>query len=65
MLEIKYLRQNLSTVRKALQDRGHRVDLADFEKWDDERSAVLQEIEALRHERNVVSDRIDFFHPLK
>ncbi len=58
MLEIKYLRQNLSTVRKALQDRGHRVDLADFEKWDDERRAVLQEIEALRHERNVVSDRI-------
>ena len=58
MLEIKYLRQNLSTVQKALQARGHQADLAAFEKWDDERRAVLQEIESLRHERNVVSDRI-------
>ena len=58
MLEIKYLRQNLSTVQKALQERGHQPDLAAFEKWDDERRAVLQEIESLRHERNVVSDRI-------
>ena len=58
MLEIKYLRQNLSTVQKALQDRGHQADLTAFEKWDDDRRAILQEIESLRHERNVVSDRI-------
>ncbi len=58
MLEIKYLRQNLSTVQKALKDRGQQADLAAFEKWDDDRRAVLQEIESLRHERNVVSDRI-------
>jgi seryl-tRNA synthetase len=58
MLEIKYLRQNLSTVQEALTARGHQADLAAFQKWDDERRAVLQEIELLRHERNVVSDRI-------
>ena len=58
MLEIKYLRQNLSTVKEALQARGHHADLDAFQKWDNDRRAVLQEIESLRHERNVVSDRI-------
>jgi seryl-tRNA synthetase len=58
MLEIKYLRQNLSAVQEALKTRGHQTDLAAFQKWDDERRTVLQEIESLRHERNVVSDRI-------
>jgi seryl-tRNA synthetase len=58
MLEIKYLRQNLSTVQEALIARGYQADLGAFQKWDEERRAVLQEIESLRHERNVVSDRI-------
>ena len=58
MLEIKYLRQNLSTVQEALKARGHQADLNTFQKWDDERRAVLQEMESLRHARNVVSDRI-------
>jgi len=58
MLEIKYLRQNLSIVQEALKARGHQADLKAFQKWDDERRAVLQAIESLRHERNVVSDRI-------
>ena len=58
MLEIKYLRQKLSTVQEALKTRGHQADLNAFQKWDDERRAVLLEIEALRHERNVVSDRV-------
>lgn len=58
MLEIKYLRQNLSMVKEALKARGHQADLDAFQKWDDDRRSVLQEIESLRHERNVVSDRI-------
>ena len=58
MLEIKYLRQKLSTVQEALKTRGHQADLNAFQKWDDQRRAVLLEIESLRHERNVASDRI-------
>jgi seryl-tRNA synthetase len=58
MLEIKFVSQNLSTVEEALGARGHQVDLAAFKKYDDERRAVLQEIETLRHRRNVVSDQI-------
>ncbi len=58
MLEIKYLRQNLSSVQEAFNARGYQADLDAFQKWDGDRRAILQEIELLRHERNVVSDRI-------
>ena len=58
MLEIKFVRQNLETVQKALAARGHSTNLNAFNKSDDERRAILQELEALRHQRNVVSDRI-------
>jgi seryl-tRNA synthetase len=58
MLEIKFVRQNLSTIQKAFQARGYYVDLETLNKYDEERKAVLQEIEVLRHHRNVVSDRI-------
>ena len=58
MLEIKFVSQNLSDVEKALDARGHQVDLATFKICDDERRVVLREIETLRHQRNVVSDQI-------
>ena len=58
MLEIKFVRQNLSDVQKALNARGQRADLAEFQKCDEDRRIILQEIETLRHQRNVVSDQI-------
>jgi len=58
MLEIKFLRQNLSTIQKALGARGYHAELDTFKKCDDERRTILQEIESLRHQRNVVSNRI-------
>ena len=58
MLEIKFVRQNLSTVKAAMAARGHHAEFDMFEKSDDERRKILQKIESLRHQRNVVSDRI-------
>jgi seryl-tRNA synthetase len=58
MLEIKFVRQNLETVQKALETRGQSADLDAFKTCDDERRAILQELEAFRHQRNVVSDQI-------
>jgi len=58
MLEIKFVRQNLATVQKALETRGHAADLDAFKSCDDERRTILQELESLRHRRNVVSDQI-------
>jgi len=58
MLEIKFVGQNLSMVKDALAARGYQIDLESFKACDDERRLFLQEIEALRHQRNVVSDQI-------
>ena len=58
MLEIKYVSQNLSAVKDALDARGYQVDLDKFKTCDDERRVFIQEIESQRHQRNVVSDRI-------
>jgi len=58
MLEIKFVRQNLETVQKALETREQSTDLDAFKTCDDERRDILQELEALRHQRNVVSDQI-------
>jgi seryl-tRNA synthetase len=58
MLEIKFIRQNLDKVQDALQARGQDVDFHEFKQHDDDRRRILQEIEVLRHERNVVSETI-------
>ncbi len=58
MLEIKYVRQNLSGVKKALAKRGESADLDTFEKSESAHRTLLVEIEELRHRRNVVSDEI-------
>jgi seryl-tRNA synthetase len=58
MLEIKFVRQNLSDVQKALNARGQTADLNGFQKCDEDRRIILQEIETLRHQRNVVTDQI-------
>lgn len=58
MLEIKFVRQKLAEVEKALSARGATADLDLFKKSDDRRRNILAEIEELRHRRNVVSDQI-------
>jgi seryl-tRNA synthetase len=58
MLEIKFVSQNLSIVQKAMAARGYHAELDTFKIHDNERRLILQEMESLRHERNVVSDRI-------
>jgi len=58
MLEIKFVRQNIDRVQKALQNRGIVADLESFQEVESKRRSVLLDVEALRHRRNVVSDQI-------
>lgn len=58
MLEIKFLRQNLSEIKRTLKTRQSDLDLSAIEYADDRRREVLLELEELRHKRNVVSNRI-------
>ncbi len=58
MLEIKFVRQNLDLIKKNLENRLVEADLNALQAADDKRRAILQELESLRHQRNVVSDQI-------
>jgi seryl-tRNA synthetase len=58
MLEIKFVRQNLSDVERALKARHSELDISAFQTADDLRRGVLAELEELRHQRNRVSDQI-------
>jgi seryl-tRNA synthetase len=58
MLDLKLVRQNLQAVEAGLAKRGMHPDLSSFHEADDKRKTILKELEALRHQRNVVSDQI-------
>ncbi len=58
MLEIKFVRQNLADVEKALTARGEKINLEAFREADQKRRDYLQQAESLRHRRNVVSEKV-------
>ncbi len=58
MLEIKLVREKYGEIEKALSNRGEKMDLPAMMDQDNQRRALLLEIEALRHRRNLVSQEI-------
>jgi seryl-tRNA synthetase len=58
MLDLGFVRSNLSLVREKMKDRGISGILADFEDLDVERRKLLSEAEALKAQRNTVSNEI-------
>ena len=58
MLDIKFIRENPKIVKKALKDKGVKLDLDEFLKIDQERRKLLTEVERLKSEKNAVSDKI-------
>jgi seryl-tRNA synthetase len=58
MLDLKFIRNNLETVRRMLENRGYDLDISAFESMDKKRRDILPELEGLRHQRNRVSEDI-------
>ncbi len=58
MLDARYVRENVETVRNALQKRGYEFPLAEFLAIDGKRISLLKETEELRNRRNTVSEEI-------
>jgi len=58
MLEIKFVREHLSKVKNALTLRGQPASLDAFVTHEERRRRILSQIEALRHRRNTVSERV-------
>ncbi len=58
MLELKFVRTHLETVRAMLRNRCYDLELSRFELLDRERRQRLVKLEELRHRRNLVSEEI-------
>lgn len=58
MLDMKYVRENLAAVRQMLANRHNDLSLDEFTRLEQERRSVLQQSEALKQRRNVVSKDI-------
>ncbi|WP_026853359.1 serine--tRNA ligase [Geothrix fermentans] len=58
MLDANLLRNDLDAVAARLADRGYTLDRARYQELDQRRRAALQEAEALKAERNRVSDEV-------
>ncbi len=58
MIDANLLRNDLDAVAARLSERGYTLDRARYQEVDQRRRAILQEAEALKAERNRVSDEV-------
>ncbi len=58
MLDLRFLRENVSFVREKMAQRGVEVDLEGILRLDKERRELIQQVEAMRNRRNQFSDEI-------
>ncbi len=58
MLDLKFVREHLDRVKRALELRGSQISLDKFLELDEERRQLIQQIEELRNKRNTVSQQI-------
>jgi seryl-tRNA synthetase len=58
VLDARFVRENLETVQRRLEDRGVTFDVATFQELDAGRRRLLAEVEELKHRRNTVSEEI-------
>ena len=58
MLDLRFIRTNIDRIKAAVEAKGEKVDIDEYIALDEERRAVLQEVDALKAERNRVSKEI-------
>ena len=58
MLDLKFIRSNIDSIREMLKNRGYDLDISVFESIDKKRREILTILENLRHKRNRVSQEI-------
>ena len=58
MLDVKFIRENLELVEKSAKEKGYKINVKEVLTLDDQRKAVLSEVEALRARRNEVAAKM-------
>ncbi|MHB8904370.1 MAG: serine--tRNA ligase, partial [Patescibacteria group bacterium] len=55
MLDIKFIRENVDKIKKAVSDKNIKIDINRLLEVDKSRSATIREIEGLKTEQNKLS----------
>jgi seryl-tRNA synthetase len=58
MLDVKFIRENAERVRQNAQAKHIAIDLDEFLRLDERRRAIIQKAQALKSQRNTVSEEI-------
>ncbi len=58
MLDAKFIRENIDVLKNAIEKRGYEINLSGFLSSEEQRLALLKDVEELRNKRNVVSEEI-------
>ncbi len=58
MLDARFVRENIDTVKKSLKCRNYALSLEEFLSFEEQRRSLLKESEELKNRRNVVSEEI-------
>ncbi|MDD4909610.1 MAG: serine--tRNA ligase [Candidatus Omnitrophica bacterium] len=58
MLDLKFIRENIDAVKKAIKDRNLKLDLAELISLDEKRRKTLGELDGLRSKKNEANDEI-------
>ena len=58
MLDIKFIRENAELVKEAAQKKNIAFDVAELLSADDNRKAILAEVEAMRGKQNEIADAV-------
>lgn len=58
MLGINFIRENQKLVEKSAREKGYDVDIPEIISLDDQRKEILQSVEALRRDRNSLTEQM-------
>ncbi len=58
MLDLRFIRENSDMVREAIKNKGEKADVDLLLSLDRKRRSLLMKVDELRHQKNVVSEKI-------
>jgi seryl-tRNA synthetase len=58
MLDLKFIRENADLLRQAIKNKNEKTDVDLILRLDEKRRALLTQADELKHQKNVVSDKI-------
>ncbi|MCK4427385.1 MAG: serine--tRNA ligase [candidate division Zixibacteria bacterium] len=58
MLDLKFIRENVDKVKEAVKNKNEKTDVDLILSLDEKRRSLLSEADKLKHQRNVVSEKI-------